>query len=112
MIRKVIFTFFLLLGIGCGLLSAWNDDWGLRIVMMAIGALFGGAIGGGLSQIGSARRNLPLRTLEEREPVPGGLGTSSRDLAANFWRDEGHVPFMKPPRPEHGKRMFDTDKNL
>lgn len=110
--RKAIFTFFLLLGIGSGLMSAWDDGLGLSIVMMSVGALFGGAIGGGLSQIGSGRRHLPLRALEEREPIPGGLGTSSRDLAANFWRDEGHMPFMKPPRPEHGTRMLDVDKNL
>ncbi len=49
--RKAIFLFFLLLGIGLGYLPARHDDWGLRIVMMAVGALFGGAIGGGLSQI-------------------------------------------------------------
>ncbi|PND33880.1 hypothetical protein C1I89_06375 [Achromobacter pulmonis] len=110
--RKAIFLFFLLLGISIGLLSAWTDGWGLRIVMMAVGALFGGAIGGGLSQIGKrqpARRR--LLTEEEIEPIPGG-GSSGRDLAANYWRDEGHPPFMKPPRTEHGNHMFDPDKNL
>jgi hypothetical protein len=108
--RKAIFAFFLLLGIGCGLLSTWNDDWGMRIVMMAVGALFGAAIGGGLSQIGKAN-GMPLTRTDE-EMFPGGLGTSSRDLAANFWRDRGHMPFMKPPRPEHGLQMFDADKNV
>lgn len=109
--RKAIFLFFLLLGIGVGYLPARNDDWGLRIVMMAVGALFGGAIGGGLSQIGKRQRRLPLRTEEENEPIPG-MGTSGRDLAANFWRDEGHPQFMKPPRPEHGNQMLDADKNF
>lgn len=110
--RRAIFLFFLTLGIGFGLLSARNDDWGLRLVMMAVGALFGGAIGGGLSQLGKrhpgGRR---LLTEEDIEPIPGGLGTSNRDLAANYWRDEGHPPFMKPPRSEHGTHMFDADKN-
>ncbi|MDR0776819.1 MAG: hypothetical protein LBE81_09310 [Azonexus sp.] len=111
--RKAIFLFFVLLGIGFGYLPARNDDWGVRIGMMVVGFLFGGAIGGGLSQIGKSQ---PLRrrllTEEEMNPIPGGLGTSSRDLAANYWRDEGYPPFMKPPRPEHGRHMFDADKNL
>lgn len=110
--RKAIFTFFLLLGIGCGLLSAWNDDWGMRIVMIAVGAMFGFAVGGGISRIGTNRHERMLEIDEELEPVAGGLGTSSRDLAANYWRDEGHMPYMKPPRPEHGTHMFDADKNL
>ncbi len=111
MLRKAIFTFFLLLGIGCGLLSAWNYDWGLRIVMMAVGALFGGAIGGGLVRIGRRHQGFRhWRTEEEVEPIPGG-GSSGRDLAMNFWRDEGHPPFTKQPRPEHGLRMLDADKN-
>ena len=109
--RKAIFLFFLLLGIGAGYLPARNDDWGLRIVMMAVGALFGGAIGGGLSQVGKRRRRLPLHAEEELEPIPG-MGTSGRDLAANYWRDEGHPQFMKPPRPEYGNHMLDADKNL
>jgi hypothetical protein len=110
--RRVIFLFFLLLGAGVGYLSARNDDWGLRLVMMAVGALFGGAIGGGLSQIGKRQRRLTLETEEELEPIPGGLGTSSRDLAANYWRDEGHLPNMKPPRAELGSHMFDADRNI
>lgn len=110
--RKAIFLFFLLLGIGLGYLPARHDDWGLRIIMIAVGALFGGAVGAGLSQIGKRQPRLAPQTEEEIEPIPGGLGTSSRDVAANFWRDEGHVPFMKPPRPELGNHMFDADKNL
>jgi hypothetical protein len=110
--RRVIFLFFVLLGVGVGYLPARDEDWGLRLVMMAVGALFGSAIGGGLSQIGRRQRRLPLKTEEELEPIPGGLGTSSRDLAANYWRDEGHLPNMKPPRAELGTHMFDADKNI
>lgn len=108
--RKAIFLFFLLLGIGAGYLPARNDDLGLRIVMMAVGALFGGAIGGGLSQIGkrqSHRRR--LLTEEEIEPIPGGGGSSSRDLAANYWRDKGLPPFRLPDA-EPNKHMFDPDR--
>ncbi|WP_038213262.1 hypothetical protein [Xenophilus azovorans] len=110
--RKAIFLFFLLLGVGAGFLLARSEDWGVRIVMMAVGALFGGAIGGGLSQIGKQQpRRRRLLTEEEVEPIPGG-GGSGRDLAVNYWRDEGHLPFTKPPRPEHGTRMLDADKNV
>lgn len=111
-VRKAIFLIFLLLGVGFGYLSARHDDWGLRVGMMAMGALFGGAIGGGLSQIGKQRHKLrPVPTEEELNPIPG-MGTSSRDLAANYWRDEGYPQFMKPPHPEYGNRMLDADKNL
>ncbi|MCV2219838.1 hypothetical protein [Thauera sp. Sel9] len=110
--RKAVFLFFLLLGIGIGFLSVRDEEWGLCIVMMCVGALFGGAIGGGLSGIGSKQKGrLPLRSEEEENPIPG-MGYSGRDLAANYWRDKGHPPFMKPPEPDptHGSRMFDPDK--
>lgn len=107
--RKAIFLFFLLLGIGLGLLSARNDDWGLRIVMMAVGALFGGAIGGGLSQIGKRHGRRRLLTEDEIEPIPGS-GSSGRDLAANYWRDKGLPPFTRMPDSEPNKHIFDPDR--
>jgi hypothetical protein len=110
--RKLIFLLFLAIGVGLGWLSARHDEIGLKIGMMAVGALFGGAIGGALSQIGSRNPRLrPLLTERERNPIPG-MGMSGRDLAANYWRDKFHPPFMKPPRPEHGNHMFDADKNI
>ncbi|AEF88708.1 hypothetical protein DelCs14_1679 [Delftia sp. Cs1-4] len=109
--RKAIFLLFLLLGIGAGYLPARNDDWGLRIVMMAVGALFGGAIGGGISQIGKQQPKLSRqwRTEEEIEPIPG-MGSSGRDLAANYWRDKGQPPFTRMPDVEPNKHMFDPDR--
>lgn len=109
--RKAVFIFFLSLGIAAGALVTKGDDWGLSAVMMVVGALFGAAIGGGLASIGRRVPRLALRTEEEMDPIPG-MGTSSRDLAANYWRDEGHPQFMKPPRPEHGNRMLDADKQI
>ena len=110
--RKLVFVVLFLAGVGLGWLPARHDDLGLQLVMMAIGALFGTAIGGGIAQIGLRRpwqRRIP--TEEELQPIPG-MGTSSRDVAANFWRDKGYPPFMKPPRPELGTHMFDADKNV
>jgi hypothetical protein len=109
--RKAVFIFFLSLGIAAGAFATKGDDWGLSAVMMVVGALFGAAIGGGLASIGRRVPRLALRTEEEMDPIPG-MGTSSRDLAANYWRDEGHPQFMKPPRPEHGNRMLDADKQI
>ncbi|UEC01788.1 hypothetical protein [Burkholderia vietnamiensis] len=108
--RKAIFLFFLLLGIGIGFLSARHDGLGLQSIMMAVGAMFGGAIGGGLSQIGKRKLGGPeLLGDEEIEPIPGG-GTSDRDLAANYWRDKGQPPFTRMPDAEPDKHVFDPDR--
>lgn len=110
--RKLIFFLFLAVGVGLGWLSARHDESGLQIGMMMVGALFGGALGGSLSQLAARNPRLRrLRTEEEIEPIPG-MGMSGRDLAVNYCRDEGHPPFMKPPRPEHGIHMLDADKNI
>ncbi|PZQ01879.1 MAG: hypothetical protein DI587_03395 [Variovorax paradoxus] len=110
--RKFIFLLFLVIGVGLGWLSARHDDAGMQIGMMLVGALLGSVVGGALSQIGARNsRRLPLLTEEELNPIPG-MGLSSRDMAANYWRDEGHPPFMKPPRVEHDIHMLDLDKNI
>lgn len=98
--RKVIFLVFLLIGIGAGWLSAHDLECGAQFMMSAVGAMFGGAIGGGVAQIGKrygTEQGLDSAE-DDHEPIPGGTGTSSPDLAANYWRDEGHAPFTRPPR--------------
>lgn len=110
--RKAIFLFILVLGAGLGYLPARHEDWGVRVVMMVLGMLLGGAIGGALSQVGKRQRLLRRAPTEEELNPITGMGTSGRDLAANYWRDEGHPPFMKPPHSEYGNRMHDADKSL
>ena len=107
--RKAVFIFFLSLGIAVGAIATKGDDWGLGAVMMGVGALFGAAVGGGLASIGKRQRWLTLRTEVEIDPVPG-MGTSSRDLAANYWRDKGSPPFTRLPDAEPDRHMFDPDK--
>lgn len=108
--RKIVFLFFLLLGIGAGYLPARNDDWGLRIVMMAVGALFGGAIGGALSRIGRHRpRRRVGRSTEELDPIAGS-DMMGRDMAINYWRYKGLPPYSRMPDVEPDKHMFDPDK--
>ncbi|MEF8716995.1 MAG: hypothetical protein V5B35_06500 [Candidatus Accumulibacter necessarius] len=103
--RKLIFMVFIALGALIGLISATNSDWGTRLVMMGVGALFGAPIGGALASIG--RKGRPLEW--EENPLPG-MGTTPKDLAANYWRDKGHPPFMKPSEAEPDKHMFDPDR--
>lgn len=110
--RKAVFLLVILLGIGVGFLAAFDEGWGVRIVLMIIGAAVGAVFGAAVSQIGRRiRRDLtPILSEEELRPIPGGLGLKGRDVLANYWRDEGHLPHMKPPKPELGDRMFDADK--
>lgn len=103
--QKLIFIGVVVLGALVGLLTAANDDWATRVVMMMVGALFGSAIGGALIALG--RRNLPL--MRGNSNIPG-MGFSTEDLAANYWRDRGHPPFMKPPDAMPDKHMFDPEK--
>jgi hypothetical protein len=105
--RKLIFVCFIALGGLVGLFSAVMDGWGLRVVMICIGMLFGTAIGGALTRIGGGRRNLK----QEPDPIPG-MGVTSEDLAANYWRDKGHPPFMKPPENEVSPNMSGTHDDV
>jgi hypothetical protein len=104
--RKLIFFGFIALGALVGLIAAARADWPTRLVMMGVGGLFGAPVGGVLAGIGRRRRQ---RLEWEENPLPG-MGTSSQDLAANYWRDKGHPPFMKPSEAEPDKHMFDPDR--
>lgn len=104
--RKLIFIGFIALGALIGLLSAAKDDWATRAVMMGIGALFGAPIGAVLARM-SKRGTRPLEWDENPHP---GMGTSPKDLAANYWRDKGFPPFMKPPEAGPDAHVFDPDK--
>jgi hypothetical protein len=104
--RKLIFIGFIALGALIGLIAAAKADWGTRLVMMGVGALFGAPIGGALASIGRKERQ---RLEWDENPLPG-MGTTPKDLAANYWRDKGHPPFMKPSEAEPDKHMFDPDR--
>ena len=100
--RKTIFIFFVLLGAGAGLLASLNGDIGLQVVMAMVGVVAGAAVGGALTRIGKRSRHL-----QQNADALRGLGVTHEDLATNYWRDKGHPPFMKPPSPENGSRMFE-----
>jgi hypothetical protein len=93
--RRLIFIDVVAVGVLVGLLAGANDDWATRTVLGAVGALFGAAIGGAVTRLGRSKKAL----LWESDPIPG-MGITSEDLAANFWRDKGHPLFMKPPETD------------
>lgn len=93
--RKLIFVGFVAVGALLGLVLAASAAWGPRLVIMSFGALAGVAVGGALSGIGR-KGSIP----RPRDEALRGLGTTSEDLEDNYWRDEGHPQFMKPPSPD------------
>lgn len=102
--RKLIFIGIVAVGALVGLLSAVHEDWATRLVMAAVGSLFGSAIGGALAFAGRHRAT----RLQIDESIPG-MGSSTADIAANYWRDKGSPPFMKAPSALPDKHMFDPD---
>jgi hypothetical protein len=105
--RKPIFFGFIALGGLGGLFSAAMDGWGTRVVTIGIGMLFGTAIGGALTRIGGRART----SKRDVDPIPG-MGVTSEDLAANYWRDKGHPPFMKPPESDKIANASGTQDDL
>jgi len=102
--KKPIFFGFIVLGGLVGLFSAAMDDWGTRVVMIGVGMLFGTAIGGALTRVRRMSRSLR----QGADSIPG-MGVTSEDLAANYWRDKGHPPFMKPPEGDLNPNMSGPD---
>ncbi|MDZ7855950.1 hypothetical protein [Sphaerotilus sp.] len=103
--RKLIFISFIVLGAAVGLFSALHDDWGVKAVMMTIGAVVGTVLGGALTGMG--RRSRARRSVEPEDAFDG---TPLEELDRNYWRDKGHPPFMKPSNAELDHHMFDPDR--
>jgi hypothetical protein len=104
--QKAVFLVFVVVGAAVGLASALTDDWGVKMVMMTIGAVAGAAIGGAVSGVaarGSKKPDLDSEALT-------GLGMSPTDLIDNYWRDKGRPPLTSALEPEHGRHQFDPDK--
>lgn len=70
--RKFFFFLILAVGVGIGLFSAIREDWGTRLVMMAIGAVAAIAIGGALTGLGRG-----CRGSSHRWGGAGGTGESA-----------------------------------
>ncbi len=106
--RKVFALVILVLGALAGLLSAADDNWGTRIVMIGVGLLFTAPVAGAVA-MKKRRGGVQLETDWPDRPV-AGQGVSARDLVANYWRDQGHAPFTKPPDVPPDKHQFDPNR--
>lgn len=104
--RKTIFFTFVVIGAAIGLASALEDEWGVRAVMMTIGAVTGTAIGGAISGIAARGR---MKQEFDIAAMPG-LGMTPTDTMDNYWRDKGRPPLTSALEPEHGRHQFDPDK--
>src|SRR5574337_104697 len=93
--RKLVVIGFVIAGLAIGLLSALGETWPVKVFMMVLGGLVGAIAGVALSRVGQGGRPTP-----PRDDALRGLGTTSEDLMENYWRDEGHPQFMKPPSPD------------
>ena len=103
--RMLAFLVLVLSGALAGWAIGQDEALATRLVLTAVGALVRAAIGGALLKIG---RGQVSRSLTGK-PIPGS-GVTSEDLTANYWRDKGHPPFMKPSEADPDKRMFDPEK--
>lgn len=104
--RKAVFHTLVVIGAAVGLASATADEWGVKLVMLTIGAVAGAAIGGAISRIARGVKMRPGR----RGGVASDLGTTPNDLMDNYWRDKGRPPLVSALEPEHGRHQFDPDK--
>lgn len=104
--RKLIFFGIVAIGALVGFLSAANDDWATQTVMVSVGVLFAAPIAAVLTK--KPKVSIGLAAWDDSSEV--GAPTSPKALAANYWRDKGHPPFMKPSEADPDKRMFDPEK--
>ncbi len=106
--RKLLALAILVFGALAGLLSAAEDNWGTRVVMIGVGLLFTAPVAGAIA-ITKRRDGVQLETDWQERPI-AGQGVSARDLVANYWRDQGHAPFTKPPNGPPDKHQFDPNR--
>jgi hypothetical protein len=97
--RLVLVAAVVALGAMIGVIAAAGDDTSTKVTMAFVGVLFA----------------LPVAALLARrrkgaEPIDTPGSTSPRSLSANYWRDRGHPPFMKPSDGDPDKHMFDPDR--
>ena len=97
-VRKLIVITVLVLGAAVGLFSALHDDWGVKIVMMTIGAVVGAVLGGALTITG--RRSRSPQAYESDDAY--GQGTTAKDRDRNREGAGGPQSLSSDFRIEHG----------
>ena len=104
--RLVLFAAVLALGAMIGVIAAAGDDTSTKVTMAFVGVLFALPVGALLAR---RRKGSESGQLSDQLLDPSG-STSPRSLSANYWRDRGHPPFMKPSDGDPDKHMFDPDR--
>jgi hypothetical protein len=101
-LRLTLFLATVVVGAIAGYATSSGEDGATRLVLAGIGSLIGAAIGGAVLKLGGTKGP----KTSTGSPIPGS-GVTSEDLAANYWRDKGHPPFMKPPDGDAPSRVPD-----
>lgn len=91
-LRLALFLAIVAAGAVAGFATGSGEDSATRLVLAGIGSLIGAATGGAVLKLGGTKGP----NTGTGGAIPGS-GVTSEDLAANYWRDKGHPPFMKPP---------------
>lgn len=98
-LRLALFLAIVAAGAIAGFATGSGEDSATRLVLAGVGALIGAAIGGAALKLGGIKGS----NTSTVGATPGS-GVTSEDLAANYWRDKGHPPFMKPPEGDQPSR--------
>lgn len=104
--RLVLFAAVVALGAMIGVIAAAGDDTSTKVTMAFVGVLFALPVAALLAR----RRKGAERGQLTDEPIDTPGSTSPRSLSANYWRDRGHPPYMKPSDGDPDKHMFDPDR--
>jgi len=104
--RRLLLLLIVTASAAVGWMSAADSGVETQVVLAGVAALFGIAVGGALFRCmaGSTRSNV-----DTGDDIPG-MGISTADIAARYWRDKGHAPFMKPPSPPPDHHIHDPDR--
>ena len=83
-----------------------RDDTSTKVTMAFVGVLFALPVAALLAR---RRKGSESGQLSD-ELLDPSVSTSPRSLSANYWRDRGHPPYMKPSDGDPDKHMFDPDR--
>jgi hypothetical protein len=105
-LRKWLGLSVLALGVAVGSVLAADGDWAFQLVMGAVGGFYTLPVALALAGSGRSRR----RAFLPSDPLTGEDPGRPESRMANYWRDRGHPPFMKPSDAEPDEHMFDPDR--
>lgn len=103
--RLIMFAAVVAFGATIGAIAAAGDDTSTKVAMAFVGSLFALPVAALLT-----RRRKGSSVQSNDEPIDTLDSTSPRSLSANYWRDRGYPPFMKPSDGDPDRHLFDPDR--